>query len=181
MRLLLFAFVCAAGVSAAAARAQNAEAAGATAVSASVGPVGTTPSVAPTPPIPDAPAKPARLTWQKRFELANTSQDGHLTLEEAKAGYAMIARHFSAIDLSGKGYVTIDDVEAWHRSQRAAHKPSALSPQTMEPQHAFQRTLTPAAQINSATIKSLRQVPQHPAAIEDPVDPMTDNPTGDPR
>ena len=65
-------------------------------------------------------AKPAhrtRLTWEQRFAQANTTNDGHLTLEQAKAGYATVARHFQDIDLDSKGYVTKDDVRAWHKVQ----------------------------------------------------------------
>ncbi len=35
-------------------------------------------------------------------------------------GYITIARHFKAIDSGSKGYVTIDDVRAWHKKRREA-------------------------------------------------------------
>lgn len=56
--------------------------------------------------------------WERQFTRANTTHDGHLTLQQAKAGYVTIARHFSEIDLQHKGFVTIDDVRAWHARRR---------------------------------------------------------------
>ena len=35
-----------------------------------------------------------RLTMQQRFEQANVTHDGHLTLDQAKTGYKSVARHF---------------------------------------------------------------------------------------
>ena len=79
----------------------------------------TVPAWAETPAPATAPAAHhARVTWQKRFEQANTSHDGHLTLEQARTGYKTVARHFMEIDVAGHGYVTEDDVRAWHK-QRA--------------------------------------------------------------
>jgi len=47
-----------------------------------------------------APSKPAhtRMTMEHRFEQANITKDGHLTLEQAKAKYKTVARHFPAIE-----------------------------------------------------------------------------------
>lgn len=98
----------------------------------------TTPVLAQPPAPPPAhaatqPAAPARATpeartpahhhaapWERKFARANTSHDGHLTLEQAIRGYITIARHFKAIDTGSKGYVTIDDVRAWHQKRREA-------------------------------------------------------------
>jgi hypothetical protein len=53
-----------------------------------------------------------------RFEAANTTHDGHLTLEQAQAGHLpMIAKNFSAIDKDGKGYVTLSDIQAWRHAR----------------------------------------------------------------
>lgn len=85
----------------------------------------------------DAPAKHARVTWEARFAQANTAHDGHLTLEEAKAGFKTIARHYRDIDTDGKGYVTENDVRAW----RAMPKPArhAREPDDpLRPRPAFQ-------------------------------------------
>lgn len=76
----------------------------------------------------DAPAaQHARLNWEQHFAQANATHDGHLTLDQAKAGYVTIARHFHDIDADGKGYVTEDDVRAWHKQQRAARHPAKVS------------------------------------------------------
>ena len=64
-------------------------------------------------------------TAQQRFDRANVTHDGHLTLEQAKAGYKSIAGHFDAIDKDKKGYVTADDIRAYHKTQRAMHHPAA--------------------------------------------------------
>ncbi len=79
----------------------------------------------------------ARVTWEQRFQMANVSHDGHLTPDQAKAGYQTIARHFADIDTGGKGFITQDDIRAWHKQLRAAHKPSPE--EKLKPRHAFQR------------------------------------------
>jgi len=65
--------------------------------------------------------KQGRQTMTQRFEQANTTHDGHLTLEQAKAGYKSVARHFDAIDVDKKGYVTEDDIRAYNKTQRTLH------------------------------------------------------------
>ncbi len=81
------------------------------------------------PPAAAAPsATPARrtprMTMQQRFEAANTTKDGKLTLDQAKAAkMTYVARHFDAIDTAHKGYVTMDDIRTHNRAQRAARKP----------------------------------------------------------
>jgi hypothetical protein len=77
-----------------------------------------------------------RVTWEAHFAQANLAHDGHLTLEEAKSGYKTIARHFRDIDADGKGYVTENDVRAWHAQQRAARHPAE---DPLRPRPAFQR------------------------------------------
>ena len=63
---------------------------------------------------------------QARFEAANTTHDGRLTLAQAQAGHMRgVARDFAAIDAQNKGYVTVDDLRAYHRGQRAARAASA--------------------------------------------------------
>lgn len=69
----------------------------------------------------------ARLTMQQRFEQANVTNDGHLTLEQAQAKYKNIARHFTAIDRDKKGYVTVEDIRAYYKTQRALHRQSAAA------------------------------------------------------
>ena len=62
-------------------------------------------------------------TMQQRFEQANVTHDGHLTLDQAKTGYKSVARHFDAIDQDKKGYITEDDIRAYYKTQRALHHP----------------------------------------------------------
>ena len=57
----------------------------------------------------------------ERFQAANTTGDGRLTLAQAQAGdLPMIAQHFDAIDAQHKGYVTLEDIQAYRRQMRAA-------------------------------------------------------------
>src|SRR4051794_1171536 len=76
-----------------------------------------------------ATTKPTRthMTMQQRFDQANVTHDGHLTQEQAKAGYRTIARHFAAIDHDNKGYVTADEIRAYNKTQRTLHHQSASS------------------------------------------------------
>ncbi len=71
----------------------------------------------------------SRKTLQERFDSANTTHDGHLTLEQAKAGMPGLARHFDAVDKDKKGYVTLNDIHAYnsehHARRSAAHHPKA--------------------------------------------------------
>ena len=99
-------------------------------ISPMTGTTSTTPSVAPAAPAATgSAATPAarphhhRMTMQQRFDAANTSHDGKLTLEQAKAGHVTrVAEHFDAIDTGKKGYVTMDDIHAFNRAQRQARK-----------------------------------------------------------
>lgn len=59
---------------------------------------------------------------QERFDDANTTHDGHLTLEQARAKMPSVARDFDAIDTDHKGYVTIDQIKAHSKASRAAHR-----------------------------------------------------------
>ena len=67
-------------------------------------------------------------TMQQRFEHANVTHDGHLTLDQAKTGYKSVARHFDAIDQDKKGYVTEDDIRAYYKTQHTLHHQAATSP-----------------------------------------------------
>jgi hypothetical protein len=112
----------------------------------------------------DAPAKHARMTWENRFAEANAAHDGHLTLDEAKAGYKTIARHFHDIDTDAKGYVTENDIRAWHATQKAArHQKETEDP--LRPRPAFQRVAPD--QRTMTTINSHEMV-QAPDASQQP-------------
>ncbi len=109
-----------------------------------------------------SPAPHPHITWEQRFTQANTTHDGQLTLGQAKDGYPSIARHFGDIDAGHKGFVTRDDIRAWHKQMRAAHRgaqsgaPGAVQgagPDTkLKPRHAFQHTPLPLNTATSATV-----------------------------
>lgn len=68
---------------------------------------------------PAATAAPAQR-FIERFQAANTTGDGHLTLAQAQAGnLPMIVRNFDAIDAQHKGYVTLQDIRAYRQQMRA--------------------------------------------------------------
>jgi hypothetical protein len=84
-------------------------------------PAVTVAALADDPPKADAPGEQhARMTWQQRFAKANVAGDGHLTLEEAKTGFKLVAKHFSNIDVDGKGYVTENDLRTWYAMRKVA-------------------------------------------------------------
>ncbi len=74
------------------------------------------------------PTKPARVSrMEKRFDEANVTHDGHLTLDQAKAAkMTNVVKSFATIDRGAKGYVTLDDLQtaaATARAAKAAAKP----------------------------------------------------------
>jgi hypothetical protein len=74
------------------------------------------------------------LTMDQRFQLANVTHDGHLTEEQAQAGYKSIARHFAAIDKDKKGYITEDDIRAYNKTQHTLHhEPAAHQKSSSQP------------------------------------------------
>jgi hypothetical protein len=59
--------------------------------------------------------------FHQKFDAANTTHDGHLTLAQAqKAGMKMIVAIFPAIEKQHRGYVTFNDVIAWRLDTMAA-------------------------------------------------------------
>lgn len=88
------------------------------------------------------PAAPHRRgSWEQHFAAANTTHDGHLTLEQARSAYITVARHFAAIDTAHKGYVTLDDVRAWHKTQREARHRHAGSAYRLQARPAMHHTM----------------------------------------
>jgi hypothetical protein len=85
---------------------------------AAAAPAATTPA----PAAPMAAVHPHRMTLQQHFDQANTTHDGKLTLDQAKAGLPMVAKHFAAIDKDKKGYVTVNDIHAYAQERRAQHQ-----------------------------------------------------------
>ena len=68
------------------------------------------------------------MRMRDRFEAANTTHDGKLTLDQARsANMVRIVRNFPAIDANHQGYVTMQDIQAYGRAQRAAHRAAAAS------------------------------------------------------
>jgi len=117
---------------------------------------------------PDAPtAHHARLSWEEHFAQANAAHDGHLTLDEAKASYHTIARHFRDIDVDGKGYVTEADVRAWHAMQKAAREHGKEAQDALRPRNAFQqRAYIEQRTLNTSTSQTVPVPPDPPAAVE---------------
>ena len=68
-----------------------------------------------------------RMTLKDRFAQANTTNDGHLTLDQAKAGLPRVAKNFAAIDKDNKGYVTLTDIHDYYKAQRAARRQTTNS------------------------------------------------------
>jgi hypothetical protein len=94
---------------------------------------------APTPPAASTssgPATPAarphrgRRTLAERFDAANTTHDGKLTLAQARAGHMnAVARDFAQIDKEKHGYVTIDDIRSFQKARREARRAARGQPQ----------------------------------------------------
>jgi len=76
------------------------------------------PQTAAAPASAATPAPHPRVSMDQRFTNANTTHDGHLTLDQAKAGYPTVAKHFTQIDATKKGYITEDDIRAWEKAER---------------------------------------------------------------
>ena len=97
------------------------------------GSTGVTTSVPPSAAPPAAaPATPRRThrSLAERFDAANTTHDGKLTLSQARAGHMnAVARDFAKIDKANKGYVTMDDIRAYNRARRAANRSRTATPE----------------------------------------------------
>jgi len=85
------------------------------------------PDAGPPPPPPpmqqqmQPPPPPGHMRMRDRFEAANTTHDGRLTIDQAQAaGWHGLVRNFGQIDADHKGYVTIQDIRAWGQARRAA-------------------------------------------------------------
>lgn len=68
--------------------------------------------------------RPYRETLEQRFSAANTTHDGKLTLDQAKAGLPYAARHFPDIDKDHHGYVTVEEIRAYAAARRLAYRPN---------------------------------------------------------
>lgn len=95
----------------------------------------------PAEPAPAVPVPHRKSSWERHFDAANITHDGHLTLEQAVRRYITVARHFQAIDVGHKGYVTTDDIRAWHKARREARHRRAVPSNSLQPRPAMHRTM----------------------------------------
>jgi hypothetical protein len=71
------------------------------------------------PPAAKPAAKPRRAPFAERFDAANTTHDGRLTLDQARAGKLRgVMKNFAAIDAGKKGYVTKADIETFRKTEK---------------------------------------------------------------
>ena len=64
-----------------------------------------------------------------KFDAANTTHDGRLTLAQAQAGgMRMVVRNFDAIDAGHQGYVTWPQIRAFMTARREARQQQAPAP-----------------------------------------------------
>jgi hypothetical protein len=76
--------------------------------------------------------------FKSDFAAANTTHDGHLTLAQAQAAkFRPVADHFADIDAQKRGYVTLNESEAWLLDDHAKHMEDVA--QQMEQQAAALR------------------------------------------
>gem|GEM_PF-4130047 len=62
----------------------------------------------------------SRPSFAGRFAAANTTHDGHLTLDQARNGHLkLVTRHFDRIDRQHKGYVTLKEIRTWQKTRLA--------------------------------------------------------------
>ena len=59
---------------------------------------------------------PQRL--EEKFKAADVNHDGKLTLEEAKVGMPRVAKAFDRIDVEKKGYITLEQLQAFVAQHR---------------------------------------------------------------
>ena len=56
---------------------------------------------------------PAAQKIEQKFKTADANHDGKLTLEEAKTGMPRVAKNFDRIDVEKKGYITLEQLQAF--------------------------------------------------------------------
>jgi len=62
---------------------------------------------------------------QKRFAAADKNGDGRLTKDEAQAGMPYVYKHFDEIDKNRQGTISLAEIAAYAREQRATRQGSA--------------------------------------------------------
>src|SRR3954465_6391787 len=70
-------------------------------------------------------AKQMAAEMQKRFAAADKNGDGRLSKDEAQAGMPYVYKHFAENDKTRQGTITLAEIAAFARAQRAARKGSA--------------------------------------------------------
>jgi hypothetical protein len=65
-----------------------------------------------------SPMHPSPL--ELRFAAANETNDGRLTRRQAESGMPLVAQNFDAIDVQGRGYVTLPEIQAFLTQRSAA-------------------------------------------------------------
>jgi hypothetical protein len=96
-----------------------------------------------------SPPQSTRQTWEQHFTQADLAHDGHLTREEAKGGYALVAKHFDEIDVDHKGYLTTNDIRTWRIGRKAARHQAKPPTERVKPLHAHQPRLQPPLSVFS--------------------------------
>ena len=61
---------------------------------------------------------PSAQRLEEKFKVADANHDGKLTLEEAKAGMPRVAKAFDRIDVEKKGYITLEQLQAFVAQHR---------------------------------------------------------------
>jgi Ca2+-binding EF-hand superfamily protein len=56
---------------------------------------------------------PSAQKIEEKFKAADVNHDGKLTLEEAKSGMPRVAKAFNKIDVEKKGYITLEQLQAF--------------------------------------------------------------------
>ena len=71
------------------------------------------------------------VSMQAKFDAANTTHDGKLTKEQAAAAHMKgIVKNFDKVDADHKGYVTIEDMNAYHKAMHGKKGMMAPAPAT---------------------------------------------------
>jgi hypothetical protein len=116
------------------------------------------------------PAHHARITWEEHFAQANVAHDGHLTLDEAQAGFPAISRHFHAIDVDGKGFVTENDIRVWKALQKAARRQPQQTDDALRPRNAFHLNYPAQRPMNTDTRQTVAVPTDTSPTSESPLD-----------
>lgn len=74
---------------------------------------------------PPSPEQQQRMAERmaERFKTADADHDGKLTLDEAKAGFPMVARNFDKIDTGHTGSITLEQLTAAGAQMRRNRAP----------------------------------------------------------